>query len=154
RFDTLDELRARIRQFAHDYREHWLLERHGYRTPRQARDTLRQTAPARSPRSPTKCPVNRVRRSPSTINTTAGYASVRRSIWSNTRRSLIDAAKSGARFAFHCQTVRKQIVAGRQLFRRHGHTCRGKRFGDAGLGFPVVVEHRQVRHGCWVRSAR
>jgi putative transposase len=32
RFDTLDELRARIRRFARDYNEHWLLERHGYRT--------------------------------------------------------------------------------------------------------------------------
>src|SRR4051812_12488191 len=41
-FDTLEQLRARIRQFARDYNEHWLLERHGYRTPRQARDTLRR----------------------------------------------------------------------------------------------------------------
>src|SRR5215210_705030 len=41
-FDALDELRARVRQFAADYNEHWLLERHGYRTPRQARQTLRQ----------------------------------------------------------------------------------------------------------------
>jgi putative transposase len=46
RFDTLDELRARIRQFARDFNEHWLLERHGYRTPRQARETLRQAAMA------------------------------------------------------------------------------------------------------------
>ena len=30
-FDTLEQLRARIRQFAHDYNQHWLLERHGYR---------------------------------------------------------------------------------------------------------------------------
>ena len=44
RFDTLDELRARIRQFARDFNKHWLLERHGYRTPIQARDTLRQAA--------------------------------------------------------------------------------------------------------------
>ncbi len=44
RFDTLDELRARIRQFARDFNDHWLLERHGYRTPAQARQTLRQTA--------------------------------------------------------------------------------------------------------------
>jgi putative transposase len=42
RFDTLELLRLRIRQFAADYNEHWLLERHGYRTPRQARDGLRQ----------------------------------------------------------------------------------------------------------------
>ena len=45
-FDTLDELRARVRQFAADYNEHWLLERHGYRTPRQARQTLHQAAAA------------------------------------------------------------------------------------------------------------
>jgi putative transposase len=46
RFDTLDELRARIRQFARDFNERWLLERHGYRSPRQARETLRQGAVA------------------------------------------------------------------------------------------------------------
>jgi putative transposase len=46
RFDTLEQLRARIRQFARDYNEHWLLERHGYRTPRQARDALRHAAMA------------------------------------------------------------------------------------------------------------
>jgi putative transposase len=46
RFDTLEQLRARIRQFANDYNNHWLLERHGYRTPRQARDALRQPAMA------------------------------------------------------------------------------------------------------------
>ena len=46
RFDTLEQLRARIRRFAADYNEHWLLERHGYRTPRQARQALRQHAMA------------------------------------------------------------------------------------------------------------
>jgi transposase InsO family protein len=46
RFDTLEQLRARIRQFATDYNEHWLLERHGDRTPRQAREALRQPAMA------------------------------------------------------------------------------------------------------------
>ena len=46
RFDILDELRARIRRFAHDFNEHWLLERHGYRTPAQAHETLRQAAMA------------------------------------------------------------------------------------------------------------
>jgi putative transposase len=46
RFDTLEQLRARIRQFARDYNEHWLLERHGYRSPRQAGDALRQAAVA------------------------------------------------------------------------------------------------------------
>ena len=44
RFDTLDELRARIRQFAADYNEHWLLERRGYHSPRQVREALRQAA--------------------------------------------------------------------------------------------------------------
>jgi putative transposase len=44
RFDTLEQLRARIRQFTNDYNNHWLLERHGYRTPRQARDTHRHAA--------------------------------------------------------------------------------------------------------------
>jgi putative transposase len=43
-FDTLEQLRTRVRQFARDFNEHWLLERHGYRTPRQARDTLRHNA--------------------------------------------------------------------------------------------------------------
>ena len=40
RFDTLEQLRTRVRQFAHDFNEHWLLERHGYRSPRQARAAL------------------------------------------------------------------------------------------------------------------
>jgi putative transposase len=40
RFDTLEQLRARIREFARDYNEHWLLERHGYRSPRQAHARL------------------------------------------------------------------------------------------------------------------
>jgi len=31
---------------AADYNQHWLLERHGYRSPRQARVALRQTAMA------------------------------------------------------------------------------------------------------------
>jgi putative transposase len=32
RCDTLEDLRARVRRFAADYNERWLLERHGYRT--------------------------------------------------------------------------------------------------------------------------
>jgi putative transposase len=40
RFDTLEQLRARVRQFAALYNENWLLERHGYRSPRQARAAL------------------------------------------------------------------------------------------------------------------
>ena len=47
RFDTLEQLRARIRRFTADYNQHWLLERHGYRTPAQARERLiRQAAMA------------------------------------------------------------------------------------------------------------
>jgi putative transposase len=46
RFDTFEELRARVRQFARDYNEHWLLERHGYRTPTQARAHLATLAQA------------------------------------------------------------------------------------------------------------
>jgi putative transposase len=46
RFDTLDELRTPIRQFAEDFNEHWLLERHGYRTPRQAAHAMQQAAMA------------------------------------------------------------------------------------------------------------
>jgi transposase InsO family protein len=40
RFETLEELRARVREFARTYNEHWLLERHGYRSPREARQRL------------------------------------------------------------------------------------------------------------------
>ena len=42
RFDTLDELRTRIRRFADDFNEHWLLERHGHRPRgRRARRSVR-----------------------------------------------------------------------------------------------------------------
>jgi len=40
RFATFEELRAAVRQFATTYNEHWLLERHAYRTPAEARDHL------------------------------------------------------------------------------------------------------------------
>ena len=43
RFDTLEQPRARIREFARDYNQHWLLERHGYRSPREARELLQAT---------------------------------------------------------------------------------------------------------------
>ena len=39
-YDTLEPLRARVRAFAELYNEHWLLERHGYRSPRHARAAL------------------------------------------------------------------------------------------------------------------
>ena len=40
RFTTHDALRARVREFARTYNESWLLERHGYRTPVEAREHL------------------------------------------------------------------------------------------------------------------
>ena len=40
RFDTHEQLRAAVRSFARRYNEHWLLERHGYRTPIEARQHL------------------------------------------------------------------------------------------------------------------
>jgi len=40
RFATFEELRAAVRQFALTYNEHWLLERHDYRTPTEAREHL------------------------------------------------------------------------------------------------------------------
>jgi len=47
RFETLDELRAAVRAFGALYNRAWLLERHNYRTPIEARDHLiRQAAPA------------------------------------------------------------------------------------------------------------
>jgi transposase InsO family protein len=74
RFASFEALRARVRQFARDYNEHWLLERHAYRTPTEARThfaALAQTAMAGSPCSP-ECPVNRGRGTrtapPSTTN--------------------------------------------------------------------------------------
>jgi putative transposase len=46
RFDTLDELRAAVRAFGRTYNQHWLIERHDYRTPTEARDHLRAQAAA------------------------------------------------------------------------------------------------------------
>jgi hypothetical protein len=34
------QLRAAVRRFAHTYSREWLLERHGYRTPVEAREQL------------------------------------------------------------------------------------------------------------------
>jgi putative transposase len=39
RFDTFEELRNAVRQFAVTYNHEWLLERHGYRTPIEAKHT-------------------------------------------------------------------------------------------------------------------
>jgi putative transposase len=40
RFDTFEELRAAVRKFAVTYNHQWLLERHSYHTPIQAREHL------------------------------------------------------------------------------------------------------------------
>jgi len=40
RFSTFEELRGRVREFAATYNQSWLLERHGYRTPLEARTRL------------------------------------------------------------------------------------------------------------------
>ena len=40
RFETLEELRAAVREFARLYNGEWLLERHGYRTPIEARELM------------------------------------------------------------------------------------------------------------------
>ena len=41
-----EALRARVREFARDYNKHWLLERHDYRTPAEARERLLALAQA------------------------------------------------------------------------------------------------------------
>ena len=46
RFDTLDELRTAVRSFSRTYNQHWLVERHDYRTPTEAREHLRAQAVA------------------------------------------------------------------------------------------------------------
>jgi putative transposase len=40
RFQTHEQLRAAVRDFGRRYNAHWLLERHGYRTPIEARQHL------------------------------------------------------------------------------------------------------------------
>ena len=46
RFATFEQLRARVREFAATYNREWLLERHGYRTPAEAREHLLTLAQA------------------------------------------------------------------------------------------------------------
>ena len=46
RFDTLEELRKAVRRFGRTYNQHWLIERHGYRAPIEAREHLRAKAAA------------------------------------------------------------------------------------------------------------
>jgi transposase InsO family protein len=40
RFETFEALRSAVRRFARTYNDHWLLERHGYRSPIEARERL------------------------------------------------------------------------------------------------------------------
>ena len=46
RFDTLDELRTAARAFGRTYNQHWLIERHDYRSPIEACEHLRAQAAA------------------------------------------------------------------------------------------------------------
>ena len=46
RFATFEELRAAVRRFAAAYNREWLLERHDYHTPTEAREHLLALAPA------------------------------------------------------------------------------------------------------------
>jgi putative transposase len=46
RFATVQELRAAVRRFAVTYNREWLLERHHYRTPAEAREHLLALAQA------------------------------------------------------------------------------------------------------------
>jgi len=36
-FDTVEELRQALQEFAHHYNENWLVARHNYQTPTQVR---------------------------------------------------------------------------------------------------------------------
>ncbi len=42
-FSTVEELRRALLEWAHRYNEHWLLERHHFLSPRQARRELMQS---------------------------------------------------------------------------------------------------------------
>ena len=46
RFASFEQLRTRVREFAVTYNREWLLERHGYRTPAEAREHLLALAQA------------------------------------------------------------------------------------------------------------
>jgi transposase InsO family protein len=46
RFETLEELRQAVRCFGRTYNEQWLIERHGYRTPIEARHLRAQAVAA------------------------------------------------------------------------------------------------------------
>jgi putative transposase len=40
RFETLEQLRAAVRGFGRTYNQHWLIERHGFATPVEARERV------------------------------------------------------------------------------------------------------------------
>ena len=40
RFETFEQLRAAVRAFGRTYNQHWLIERHGFTTPIEARERL------------------------------------------------------------------------------------------------------------------
>ena len=44
--ELIDQLRTAVRAFGRTYNQHWLIERHGYRTPTEARKHLRAQAAA------------------------------------------------------------------------------------------------------------
>jgi putative transposase len=44
RFETLEDLQHAVRRFGRTYNKHWLIERHDYRTPTEAREHLRAQA--------------------------------------------------------------------------------------------------------------
>jgi putative transposase len=46
RFETLEDLRHTVRRFGRTYNQHWLIERHDYPTPPDAREHLRAQAAA------------------------------------------------------------------------------------------------------------
>ena len=46
RFETLEDLRHAVRRFGRTYNQHWLIARHRYRTPTEAREHLRAQAVA------------------------------------------------------------------------------------------------------------
>ena len=62
RFDTLDELRTAVCAFGRTYNQQWLIERHGYRTPSEAREHPRRQAAVPRSSCPLKSPVDRGRR--------------------------------------------------------------------------------------------
>ena len=44
RFETLEDMQHAVRRFGRTYNQHWLIERHDYRTPTEAGEHLRAQA--------------------------------------------------------------------------------------------------------------